>query len=944
MKENFSFRRSFTIHLGQLRKCTIVHFSPAKSSMRALLLVLLLLANKLIFAQVNMSNGTYSVTGTSNFYDSGGSGANYANNLSLVATYNPTVAGEKVSFYLTSEAIENNFDYLYVYNGNSTSAPLVATITGINLWNGYHFTSTASNGALTFRFTSDNATTKSGWIANLSTTLVSGSDACATAKKVCPSATLTYVTDPLSTVPGGNNYGCLGTPKAPSWFYIKMATAGTANIALSASADLDYALWGPFSSVAAATAACGAMPAPVACGFNNGTTEAIGVPTSTAGQIYVLLISNFAGGFQTFTLNQTSGTGTIDCNGLPGFCGINAVTASNLTTCNNNGTPSNGADDYYTADIMVDFANKPATGTLNLTGSVIGTYSIPVGTAISPYTFLAVHIPANGSATTLNASFSANTSCSNSLNLSPVANCAPVPGPGGQITNLQVWLKADSEAFSDAGATNAVNNSTVQQWGDQTTNNNNLDNVTAAQRPTFLANGLNFNPILRFNAGHFLAKVTPTLGAIGSGAKEYFAVTTNVTNTAQGTVLNFSTNPQAAGTNLAYGVANNIGTGVFTNSYQTLRTLANSGSVAAPHVYNTNSASGAMSTWTYLSDGLATGSATNTGTDATPNVSIANMAVGARFSTSGSVGSLLAGDIAEIVFYNAQQTNRDRVQTYLAIKYGITLGSTATLVDYKNSAGTTVWTGDATYQNNITGIGRDDISCLNQKQSKSVNAAGIVTVGHGGILATNAANTTAFPLDKTALIFGDNAAATTFLTPVSGEVATNQMARIWKTVQTNTVGGTKFSLPASYFTAGSTPYIYISSDATFTNTDEKIEMTLNGANYEASPLLMSRAGTTYYFTFAQKTILPVTLTLAMTGSAATVASGNPLSYQLTVTNTSANTAYNVKVKDQLPAGVTLGTVTPPSGTTWDAATRTWTITSLAGSNATISLTIPTTVQ
>jgi uncharacterized repeat protein (TIGR01451 family) len=527
----------------------------------------------------------------------------------------------------------------------------------------------------------------------------------------------------------------------------------------------------------------------------------------------------------------------------------------------------------------------------------------------------------------------------------------PTPGPGGLASGLQVWLKADAEVFSDAGTTAASNNTLVQQWGDQTANNNQLDNVTAAQRPTFIQNGLNFNPILRFGGGQFLSKVVPIIGAVGTGAKEYFAVTTNVTNTGNGVVLNISPNPGSNNTNISYGIINNTGTGVLTSggtTYNTMKALPNAGSVATPHVLNTTNAAAAnMSTWTMYSDGLATGAATTSGTDAAPNVTAvnSNLLVGAKLAnTVNTVNSQISGDIAEVVFYNAQQANRAQIQSYLALKYGITLGTTASVIDYKSSSGAATWTGDATYQNNITGIGRDDISCLNQKQSKSVNTTGLVTIANGDIAASNPANTNAFAADQTSLLFGDNAGATTFLTPISGELATNQMARVWKTTQTNSIGTAKFSIPANLFTAGATAYMFISTDPTFTSADEKIALTLNGANYEASPLLLSRANTTYYFTFAQKTVLPVTLTLAMTAvPSPSVLPAGSLDYTLTLANTSANTAYNVKVKDQLPAGVTLGTVTPPVGTTWDAATRIWTISSLNGS-ANISLTIPTTVQ
>ncbi|MBD0779932.1 hypothetical protein HPE56_19205 [Maribacter sp. ANRC-HE7] len=35
--------------------------------------------------------------------------------------------------------------------------------------------------------------------------------------------------------------------------------------------------------------------------------------------------------------------------------------------------------------------------------------------------------------------------------------------PGGVSSDLSVWLKADSEVFSDTGITDAVNNGTVHQ-------------------------------------------------------------------------------------------------------------------------------------------------------------------------------------------------------------------------------------------------------------------------------------------------------------------------------------------------------------------------------------------------------------------------------------------------------------------------------------------------
>jgi PKD repeat protein len=114
--------------------------------------------------EFNMANGTVT-TCTGNFYDPGGSG-NYTNNLNVTETFYPSTAGSMIKFTFNSFSTELNYDYLRIYNGENTSAPLLGT---------YHGTSgpgtvTASNasGALTFNFTSDGSIVSSGWSASIS--------------------------------------------------------------------------------------------------------------------------------------------------------------------------------------------------------------------------------------------------------------------------------------------------------------------------------------------------------------------------------------------------------------------------------------------------------------------------------------------------------------------------------------------------------------------------------------------------------------------------------------------------------------------------------------------------------------------------------------------------------------------------------------------------------
>ncbi|MBM3403545.1 MAG: PKD domain-containing protein [Bacteroidetes bacterium] len=114
--------------------------------------------------EFNMTNGNVT-TCTGNFYDSGGPTGSYQNGENFTMTFNPSTPGSMVRFNFTSFSTESGYDYLRIYNGTSTAAPLIGT---------YHGTTgpgivTASNtsGALTFNFTSDVSVISTGWVASI---------------------------------------------------------------------------------------------------------------------------------------------------------------------------------------------------------------------------------------------------------------------------------------------------------------------------------------------------------------------------------------------------------------------------------------------------------------------------------------------------------------------------------------------------------------------------------------------------------------------------------------------------------------------------------------------------------------------------------------------------------------------------------------------------------
>ena len=119
------------------------------------------------------------------FTDPGGAAANYGNNANVTTIIQPDLPTNQVTVTFTAFALENNFDFLRIYDGIGT-ANLLATYTGATL--PASITSSAANGYLTFVFTSDFVGTAAGFIANIT---------CAPAP-TCPKPTA--LTTPIATI------------------------------------------------------------------------------------------------------------------------------------------------------------------------------------------------------------------------------------------------------------------------------------------------------------------------------------------------------------------------------------------------------------------------------------------------------------------------------------------------------------------------------------------------------------------------------------------------------------------------------------------------------------------------------------------------------------------------------------------------------------------------
>lgn len=116
-------------------------------------------------SDVLMGSAASKTTCSAVFTDSGTRFADYANSLTQTMTFKPSTVGSSVNVNFTAFDVEEDYDYLYVYNGSTVSSPLLGKYTGNAL--PPSLTSTAASGDLTFKFTSDSEVTTPGWIADI---------------------------------------------------------------------------------------------------------------------------------------------------------------------------------------------------------------------------------------------------------------------------------------------------------------------------------------------------------------------------------------------------------------------------------------------------------------------------------------------------------------------------------------------------------------------------------------------------------------------------------------------------------------------------------------------------------------------------------------------------------------------------------------------------------
>jgi gliding motility-associated-like protein len=339
------------------------------------------------------------------FYDSGDTSGLYTDNENYTITFCSS-SGQDLYIAFRQFRLEASFDSLYIYDGNSTAAPLIGGYSGTSSPGTVQ--STNASHCLTFYFTSDASIQYLGWRAAIACGAppppppVPACTDTINTQAFCSNTAYNFPADTGRTAQAGPDYGCLSTQPNPSWYYLQIDTAGNLDITLSntANRDVDFVCWGPFPNNLACSARL-TIDNIIDCSYSINATEFINITGAQTGNYYVLCITNFSGQPTNFTL-QTQGTSTASTN-CAILCNITAMPAV-PTACD-------GATNTYTTSGSVNLQYPPQPNdTLTITtslGDTVKLYS-PFPNPI-PYT-LPAHT-ANGAIVTVKAQFTRDTSC-----------------------------------------------------------------------------------------------------------------------------------------------------------------------------------------------------------------------------------------------------------------------------------------------------------------------------------------------------------------------------------------------------------------------------------------------------------------------------------------------------------------------------------------------------
>lgn len=341
--------------------------------------------------------------------------------------------------------------------------------------------------------------------------------------------------------------------------------------------------------------------------------------------------------------------------------------------------------------------------------------------------------------------------------------------PGGTFQPVLIWIKANTGTIPATGV------GTLTTWN----NNGTAGAITINGSPTFEENGFNYNPKIHFNGdGNFLAHNGIIFGSIYAVveledlSRQYTHLST-WTNMCSGPHVDGTLHGGTNGANAAYHLS------PYSPEFESPGAWKKNGlDVAHTNLYTVQNElisavanSGDLDTY---GDRLLGGQACLPSRD-------------------------WLGDASEVIILSGTSTaaERNQIESYLAVKYGITLGNFGggNQGDYVSTTGTNIWDAsiNPVYHNDVIGIGRDDAEVLRQVQSHTEDDTTRIYLGT--LSATNAGNLSNFSDNMSYILAGHNQGAMNSTVASNAEIPVglfncnlySRLEREWKIQRTGTV-------------------------------------------------------------------------------------------------------------------------------------------------------------
>lgn len=347
----------------------------------------------------NSSCGTSSSSRTTTVQHVGSPSSDCTYSISLLDTYGDGWDGASITVnvdgvnIITSQTLSSGYGPVnYDFNVSPGQTITINFSSGSYPSECYYnvYNNSNAGGTIIYSSTSGSAPPSSQTITNsCGGTAPPAPNTCLGASPFCTSDAYTF---PASTnVASMGSVGCLYTTPNPAWYWMEIGDPGNIDIYMSSGGDVDFIAWGPFTSLQDACASDLMSNPGVDCSYSTAAQETANITNAQNGQVYVLLITNYANMVTNISFSQTAGGGSTNCGIIaPPISNNGPLCASqtlNLTVSN----PSSGATYNWTGpnnwtstqmNPSIPNATTSNSGTYTLTISSGGQTSPPVSTEV----------------------------------------------------------------------------------------------------------------------------------------------------------------------------------------------------------------------------------------------------------------------------------------------------------------------------------------------------------------------------------------------------------------------------------------------------------------------------------------------------------------------------------------------------------------------------------